>query len=147
MLERQVWFQQQRLLEHQDNVIELEPGSFFALYDGVTLEVLSGGRPFPDANINDASIVVKLQFGDFSMLLTGDITSVIERRLIESGQDIRATVLKVPHHGSDTSSTQPFLDAVEPEVAVIQVGTDNQFGHPTEGVMARLGDVVGTANI
>ncbi len=114
------------------------PGTVIALDDEITLEVLSSGPPFPDASINDASIVTMLRYRNFSMLLTGDITSLVERRLLESGHDLRATVLKVPHHGSDTSSTQQFLDAVDPEMAIVQVGTDNRFGHPTSNVMERL---------
>jgi competence protein ComEC len=116
----------------------IAPGTIIGLDDGVTLEVLSGGRPFPDAAINDASIVTMLRYGSFSMLLTGDIASKIERRLLDSGHDLRATVLKVPHHGSDTSSTEPFLQAIDPEVAIVQVGSENQFGHPTDTVVSRL---------
>jgi competence protein ComEC len=114
------------------------PGTVIGLDDGVTIELLSGGRPFLDAAINDASVVTMLRYGSFSMLLTGDITSITERRLLESGYDLHATVLKVPHHGSDTSSTESFLRAVDPEVAIVQVGTDNHFGHPTESVVSRL---------
>lgn len=136
-----------RSVEKREDSLVLTPGSVVALDDGVTLEVLSGGRPFPDASINDASVVTMLRYGDISILLTGDITSVIERRLIESGSDLRSTVLKVPHHGSDTSSTQEFLDAVDPVIAVIQVGTDNRFGHPTEDVVARLRGSVGEDNL
>lgn len=136
-----------RSMEQRNTSVELTVGSIIALDDGVTLEVISGGRPFPDASINDASIVTMLRYGNVSMLLTGDITSVLERRLIESGYDLRATVLKVAHHGSDTSSAQGFLDATDPTVAVIQVGTDNRFGHPTKDVLARLRTTVGDENI
>ena len=119
------------------------PGTVIGLDDGVTLEVLSGGRPFPDAAINDASIVTMLRYGSFAMLLTGDITSITERRLLDTGYDLHATVLKVPHHGSDTSSTESFLQAVDPEIAVAQVGLDNHFGHPTESVVSRLTELTG----
>ncbi len=128
----------QRYVEDRGGSVSLEAGAVIALDDDLTLEVIAGGRPFPDATINDASVVTMLRYRDISLLLTGDITAVTERRLIESGYDLRATVLKIPHHGSDTSSTQPFIDAVEPSVAIIQVGMDNRFGHPTDSVMARL---------
>lgn len=131
-----------RAVDERGGSVTLDQGVLIALDDGVTLEVLSAGRPFPDATINDASVVTMLRYGDVSMLLTGDITSVIERRLLDSGRDIGATVLKVPHHGSDTSSTGQFLDAVDPEVAIIQVGSDNRFGHPTADVLSRLEAVV-----
>lgn len=136
-----------RSMDEFGNTTELQVGSIVALDDGVTLEVLSGGRPFPDASINDASVVTMLRYGDFSMLLTGDITAITERRLLASGVDLRATVLKVPHHGSDTSSTQQFLESVDPEIAIVQVGNDNRFGHPTEDVMDRIQSLVLEENI
>ncbi len=135
------------MTERDEGVVELAPGSVIGLDDGVTLEVLAGGRPFPDASINDASLVTMLRYGDVSMLLTGDITSLVERRLVESGHDLRATVLKVPHHGSDTSSTSEFLEAVDPVAAIVQVGSDNRFGHPTDDVMSRLRNTVDEENI
>ena len=131
-----------RSLDERDDVVSLTAGALIALDDDVTLEVLSAGRPFSDASINDASVVTMLRYGDFSMLLTGDITAITERRLLVSGHDLRATVLKIPHHGSDTSSTHAFLEAVDPEVAIVQVGADNSFGHPTEDVMERIGKFV-----
>ncbi len=136
-----------RIVDQREDTVTLSPGTLIALDDGVTLEVLSGGRPFIDASINDASVVTMLRYGDFSMLLTGDITSVTERRLLESGHNLNATVLKVPHHGSDTSSTEGFLDAVNPEMAVIQVGTDNRFGHPNDEVIERIGRLVPDQNV
>ncbi len=133
--------------ERSDSFVQLSEGAVVALDDGVTLEVLAAGRPFPDATINDASVVTMLRYQDVSVLLTGDITALSERRLVTSGHDLRSTVLKVPHHGSDTSSTEPFLDAVNPGVAVVQVGTDNRFGHPTDDVMQRLVTAVGEEKI
>jgi competence protein ComEC len=136
-----------RAVDEGPGSLALDAGVIFALDDDVALEVLSAGRPFPDATINDASVVTMLRYGDVSMLLTGDITSVIEHRLVASGDDIRATVLKIPHHGSDTSSTEQFLQAVDPEVAVVQVGSDNRFGHPTPDVMSRVRSIVPDENL
>jgi competence protein ComEC len=62
----------------------------------------------------------------------------VEGELVRSGAYLRSTVLKVPHHGSKTSSSPPFLDAVRPQVAVISVGQGNRFGHPSEEVLERL---------
>jgi competence protein ComEC len=129
-------------VERHGGQIVVPPGALIALDDGVTLEVLSAGLPFADAAINDASIVTMLRFGEFSALLTGDITSLVEQRLVASGADLRATVLKVPHHGSATSSGTAFLEAVSPVAAVIQVGTQNTFGHPDPDVVERLKRVV-----
>lgn len=123
------------------------PGTLIALDDGVTLEVISAGLPLADASINDASIVTMLRFGDFSMLLTGDITTLSERRLVSSGADLQANVLKVPHHGSSTSSSIEFLNAVGPTVLVAQVGDDNTFGHPEEETLIRLQSVVEEQNL
>ncbi|MGH2437661.1 MAG: DNA internalization-related competence protein ComEC/Rec2 [bacterium] len=81
-----------------------------------------------DVNLN--SVVVRLTYGHVSALFTGDIEGLIEGRLVESGDELRSTVLKVAHHGSRTSSRPEFLDAVSPQVAVISVGSWNPFGHP-----------------
>lgn len=137
----------QRTVDEHGGSRTLTAGTVIALDDGIALEVLAAGRPFPDATINDASVVTTLRYGDVSMLLTGDITSVVERRLLQATYTPAATVLKVPHHGSDTSSTQMFLDAVNPTVAIVQVGSDNQFGHPTADVIERLQEVVTKENL
>lgn len=76
--------------------------------------------------INDNSLVIKLVYGDFSMLFTGDIEAEAESWLV--GEDIKATVLKAPHHGSKTSSTLDFVKAVNPEVVLISAG--DKYGHP-----------------
>lgn len=90
------------------------------------------------ADVNDDSIVIRVD-GDYgSLLLTGDITAGVERELLESGALLEADVLKVAHHGSDTSSTEAFLEAVDPQTAVIQCGADNSYGHPSSEVLDRL---------
>ena len=136
-----------RAIEGRGGSVAVSKGVLIALDDDVALEVLSAGRPFPDATINDASVVTMLRYGGVSILLTGDITSVVERRMVESGIDLSATLLKVPHHGSDTSSTDLFLQAVDPAVAIVQVGSDNRFGHPTDEVISRLKSVVPGENL
>jgi competence protein ComEC len=90
-------------------------------------------------NVNNHSVVLRLDHGAVRMLLTGDIEEPVESALVASGADLRSAVLKVPHHGSDTSSSPGFLDAVAPWLAVISVGAGNSFGHPSPKVMARLG--------
>jgi competence protein ComEC len=97
----------------------------------------------PWADPNDGSTVVRLVMGDVSLLLTGDIEAEAEAALVRSGTDMRATVLKVPHHGSNTSTTPSFLSRVAPAIDVVSVGADNTYGHPTEAVLSRLsGDLV-----
>ncbi|RLC37157.1 MBL fold metallo-hydrolase [Candidatus Falkowbacteria bacterium] len=92
------------------------------------------------ANLNNSSLVMKLIFKDTSFLLTGDAEMEVENLLAETLDSacLRADVLKVGHHGSDTSSSEEFLQAIKPEVAVIQVGKENSFGHPSRRVIKRL---------
>jgi len=89
---------------------------------------------------NNSSIVTKITYGDVSFLVTGDAEAPAERRMIEleSNEDLRSTFLVVGHHGSASSSTGAFLDAVSPEVALIPVGLNNQYGHPADEVIQRL---------
>lgn len=94
----------------------------------------------PQAEGNNSSIVLKVTFGDTSFLFTGDAEREEEQELLESGYDLESTVLKVGHHGSDTSTSYLFLRTVNPQYAVISVGADNTYGHPTEAVLSRLRD-------
>ncbi|HQX54542.1 MAG TPA: ComEC/Rec2 family competence protein [Pyrinomonadaceae bacterium] len=86
---------------------------------------------------NDQSIVLRISMGSRSFLLTGDIEAVAERQLLGGGGTLRADVVKVPHHGSRTSSTQEFIDAVQASQAVISVGRRSPFGHPHRDVVER----------
>ena len=90
------------------------------------------------SDINNNSVVLRLQYDQFSALLTGDVMEVAERVLLLSGQPLHGLMLKVPHHGGDTSLTTPFLEAVGPELAIISVGADNRFGHPHEVTLEEL---------
>ena len=119
-----------------------DPGQVVALDRGIALHVLLARRDGVDLSINDASVVTKLTYGDVSVLLPGDISRVSEHSLLESGADLRSTVLQVPHHGSDSSSTGAFLQAVDPAFAIVQVGNRNPFGHPSPEVMSRLSATV-----
>ena len=89
---------------------------------------------------NDMSIVLKVTYGETSFLFTGDAERTAEADILNAGYDLSATVLKVGHHGSDTSTSYPFLREIMPEYAVIQVGKDNSYGHPTEDTLSRLRD-------
>jgi competence protein ComEC len=82
--------------------------------------------------------VAWLAHGPISVLLTGDIEAEAEHQLVAAGTPLASTVLKAAHHGSCTSTTQEFLEAVDPEVVVISVGADNEFGHHCAGVLGRL---------
>lgn len=116
-------------------------GQTIDLGDGAYLYVLSA--PPGESDPNEGSIVLKLIMGHASFLLTADIESTREAALVRSGADLRATVYKVPHHGSSTSTSEGFVAAVDPLIDVISVGAENRYGHPSPEVLERLdGDAV-----
>jgi len=104
---------------------------------------IEGGALWPGdtasapAAANDDSIVLRLRDGQMRFLLPGDIEKKVETKLLEDHAPLAADFLKVPHHGSKTSSTEAFLAAVAPRVAVVSVGEANPFGHPAEAVIER----------
>jgi len=105
---------------------------------GITATLLSPGPALADVDEpNNRSLVLRLQYGQVSFLLPGDIEADVERRLVQAGLPLKATVLKSPHHGSNTSSSPAFLQAVDPQLVVISVGADNRFGHPAPEVLER----------
>lgn len=112
-------------------------GETFAL-GGAQVQILGPLHRAEDSN--DNSIVLKVSFGASSFLFTGDAERAEEQDLLNAGVNLQSTVLKVGHHGSDTSTSYPFLRAVAPQYAVISVGAGNSYGHPTEAVLSRLRD-------
>ncbi len=90
-----------------------------------------------DQDRNDDSLVLKLTYREVDILFTGDIGKKAETRLITSGADLRSEVLKVPHHGSRTSSTAPFIDAVQPRYAIFSLGQNSLYQFPHSDVVAR----------
>ena len=89
-------------------------------------------------NLNDWSISKRMAFGNVSMITTGDAERPAELEMIEAGHYLRADILRLGHHGSRTSTSQEFFDAVSPSIAIIQVGEGNRYGHPHPEVMDRL---------
>ncbi len=112
------------------------PGSTYTL-GNAKITVLA---PISQTNeeLNNYSIVFRFDYGDNSFLFTGDAEELAESEILQSKLLIDADVLKVGHHGSDTSSSQAFLDAVSPGWAVISCGTGNTYGHPHAETLARL---------
>lgn len=94
-----------------------------------------GEEPAAEKAVNNDSLVLRLVFGDIAYLLTGDIERPVERELLARGDALQADFLKVGHHGSKTSTTRGFLDAVAPHVAVISAGAENPYGHPNQSVL------------
>lgn len=88
---------------------------------------------------NNSSIILKILYGETSFLFTGDAEREAEQIVLSSGADLSATVLKVGHHGSENSTTYPFLREIMPKYAVVSVG-DNNHGHPTDAVLSKLRD-------
>ena len=101
----------------------------------VTILGVNGG-----SDTNDTSIVLKIQYGETVFLFTGDAEREAEQAILASGADLSATVLKVGHHGSETSTSYLFLREIMPAYAVISVGKGNTYGHPTEDALSRLRD-------
>ncbi len=125
------------------NNIEAVAGKVIDLGDGATLTILHPFESVADdnpKNPHDDVVVAMLKYGELEIMLTGDMEAKVERRLILEGFDLDSDVLKVGHHGSKTSTSEEFLSAVSPEIAVIQVGAKNRYGHPAPEVLNRLGN-------
>ncbi len=114
------------------------PGMTFDLGEGAQITILGPVGEFDD--LNNASIVFRLDFGDTGFLFTGDAEAPSEDAILERfGTDpLQAQVLKLGHHGSDTSSQEKWLNAVSPTLAVAEVGYDNSYGHPSPQTLERL---------
>ena len=112
-------------------------GDVFEL-GNATVHILGPLKDYDDPN--DTSIVMKVVYDETSFLFTGDATRIAEADILNAGYDLSATVLKVGHHGSDTSTSYPFLREIMPEYAIISVGKDNEYGHPTDNTLSRLKD-------
>lgn len=107
--------------------------------DGVYAEILFPDRDVSNIDPNDASIAMRIVYGDTEVMLTGDLPEKVERHLVALGGSLlESDVLKVGHHGSKTSSSELFLGFVKPEYAVISAGKDNRYGHPHPEVVKRF---------
>lgn len=111
------------------------PGDSYEIGGG-TLSVLGPVEDYDD--LNDTSLVMKFTYGDVSFLFTGDQEAGAEKDLLNSGADVSATVLKVGHHGSSTSSSEEFLAAVSAKCYVIEVGEGNKYNHPHAEIREKL---------
>jgi competence protein ComEC len=123
-----------------------QPGTKYDLGAGAFLTILGPTEPFftkdqlktggnlPNAN----SVVARLDYGSFSMLLPGDAEEQTEHRFLTKDVNLQAKVLKVAHHGSKYATSADFLERVKPEIAIVSCGEWNRYGHPNQGVLDRL---------
>ena len=120
-------------------VTRCREGDVIKLDKKTVFQVLSPLQQFSDDNssLNNTSLVLKLIYGETDLLFTGDAEKPVEEALLNCGALLEADVLKVAHHGSDTSTGMAFLDCINPKAVVVSVGKNN-FGHPSEAVMQRL---------
>ena len=122
------------------------PGTKYDLGGGARLTILAPSEPVFTKDkmstggneTNAHSIVARLDYGSFSMLLTGDAEDQTEHRLLTKELDLQSRVLKISHHGSKYASSKDFLERVKPEVAIVSCGAWNRYGHPAQAVLDRL---------
>jgi competence protein ComEC len=129
------WYED--LVRERKNYAVLISGDSLTL-GKLNLEVLWPPEPPTSSDFNAFSLVIVVSHGNFSYLLTGDLTAPGERELLKRGVSLKADVLKVGHHGSGDATTEEFLEAVSPEIAVVSVDRDNFWGYPSARVLERL---------
>ena len=128
-------------------LIPVRTGHRIALEPSLSLEVLNPPEIPIGASVSDRNnngVVLRLVYGKASILLAADIEAEAENYMVRKSLELDSTVLKVPHHGSKTSTTSAFLEQVDPVAVVVSVGEANRFGHPHPEVADRLNDAVGT---
>ena len=114
------------------------PGDTLAFDSGATLTFLGPANDVPDGNLNDRSLITLFQADEQKVLLMGDAESAAEQSLLAHYPSLRCDVLKVGHHGGATSSSLSFLQTIQPSVAVISCGVDNDYGHPDPQTLQNL---------
>lgn len=124
------------------NVMIVKKDDEICIEKNLKIDVLWPQREqITDNVLNNNSIVAKVIYNNFSILFTGDIEKVAEENIIREYKDtnlLTSNIIKIAHHGSKTSSTEGFLNLVNPKIALIGVGRDNKFGHPNEETIQRL---------
>ncbi|MEE8360005.1 MAG: MBL fold metallo-hydrolase [Candidatus Omnitrophota bacterium] len=123
---------------HKDYAALKEGGSF--ALDGVTFKAIWPSEGEVSDKWNDNCLVIMLEFGDLRILFTADISHRVEKILLERKKDVKADILKVSHHGYTDATSEEFLDAVDPDIAVIFVKEDSPYGELSDTVPRRLTD-------
>lgn len=136
-----IYSEWKQAIQDKDIPVKIARAGQIIYFDKMKIYILYPENNFSNQeikNLNSTSVVSRLIFGKNSILFTGDIENDIENVLINRGLNLKSDVLKVAHHGSKTSSTQKFVQLVDPRYAVISVGTLNKYGHPAESVLENL---------
>jgi len=121
-----------------NNIPIITPQTGDVITAGIIHLTVLNPPPGSHTDINNSSVVLRLVHGSTSFMFTGDVEAAGEQQILASGLELSSNVLKVSHHGSRTSTIQAFLDAVNPEIAVIPVGENNRFNHPSAVIIERL---------
>jgi len=141
-----IYMKWKELIEEKNISLSLaQQGQRIILQNNVILEIL-----WPDQNLissysnpaNNVSVVTRLVYDDIEILLTGDIEKKVENYLVNQDFDLESDILKLAHHGSKSSTIFNFLKAVNPKIAVISVGEDNRYKHPSQEVLERIKDLI-----
>lgn len=126
------------IAEKSLKITKAVPGTEYSLGGGAVLTMLAPLGQYTE-DINEYSVVCRLEFGESSFLFTGDASTESENdMLVKYGKKLQSDVLKLGHHGSSTATQEKWLNAVQPEIAVAEVGYDNKYGHPHSEVLKRL---------
>jgi beta-lactamase superfamily II metal-dependent hydrolase len=131
------------VIQKECELITAKVGDEYSLAEA-EFTILSPADEKDYSDLNDFSVEIRLEYGNTSFLFTGDAEKSAEEDMVNSGYKLLSDVLKVGHHGSKDSSTVEFLAKVKPGAAVIEVGEDNSFGHPTEEALTRLSEYAHT---
>ena len=132
-----------KVKEKKLKVIIVEKGSRVKIEKDLYFNILWPNKKQIEENVlNNNAMVMKMEYKKFSMLFTGDIEKIAEKKILEEydnkEKNLKANILKVAHHGSKTSSKKEFIKLVDPKIAIIGVGKNNMFKHPSEEVIKRL---------
>jgi competence protein ComEC len=131
-----------KLIKEKNIHLELaESGDIKSINEKTTLKFLWPKESYLNKSVNDqneTSVVAKLQYNLFSVLLTGDVNEDIEKKIMSEKENLESNILKIPHHGSATGINQNFLNLSNPDIAVVSVGAKNKFGHPAKPTLDKL---------
>ncbi|MFZ1397606.1 MAG: hypothetical protein WAS33_11935, partial [Candidatus Promineifilaceae bacterium] len=126
----------------QTEIRPVQAGESIEIGDGVRLEVVHPGPVLIEENRNENSVSMRLVYGDFTFLFTGDAEQAGEAEMLAGERPLTSLVFKAGHHGSNSSSSLPFLQAVQPQIIIVSAGVDNRFGHPAPEMLERA-DAIG----